>query len=118
MLYSILILCIVLAQPIVFQDVSGDVFIIGDTVLPALVARRVLDDADDVLALVDADDKVYHPNEYLFLHDEHRILLTSSPKKREDRRWLIQRVKDKRAMFIMEPWSREELVVASFVHSA
>ena len=100
-----------------FQDVFGNVFIIGDTVLPEGVAPGVSDDADDVLALVDADDKVYRPNEYLFLHDEYRILLTSSPKKRKDRRWLTQRVQDQRAMFIMEPWSREELV-ASSVHSA
>ncbi|KAF8330494.1 hypothetical protein F5887DRAFT_1000167 [Amanita rubescens] len=113
MLYSILILCIILAQPIVFQDVSGKVFIIGNTVLPEGMAPGVSADADDVLALVDADDKVYQPNEYLFCHDEYRILLTSSPKKRKDRRWLTQRVNDQHAMFMMEPWSREELVVAS-----
>ena len=33
-LYSILILCIILARPIVSQDVRGKVYIIGDAVRP------------------------------------------------------------------------------------
>ncbi|KIL65077.1 hypothetical protein M378DRAFT_162321, partial [Amanita muscaria Koide BX008] len=66
---------------------DGLVFIIGKTVRP-LGASGVSDDADDVLALVDADDTIY-------------------------RRWLTQRVGDLHGMFMMKPWSREELVVAS-----
>ena len=116
MLHSILILCIILARPIVFQDMDGMVFTIGNTVRP-LGAPGVSDDADDVLTLIDADDIVCRPNNHLFRHKEYRILLTSSPKKIEDRKWLTQRV-GLHAMFMMKPWSREELVVASFVHSA
>ena len=116
MLHSILILCIICAQPIVFQDIDGNVFIIGNTVLP--MALGVSGDADDVLTLVDADDRVCQPNQHIFRHDEYRILVTSSPTKNEDRRWLTQRIMDQYAMFMMEPWSREELVVVSFVHSA
>ena len=92
------------------------VFIIGNTVRPES-APGASDDADDVLALVDAGNKVYQPNDCLFDHDEYRILVTSSPKKKQDRSWLIQIVGDVHAMFMMKPWSREELV-ASFVHSA
>jgi hypothetical protein len=119
MLHSILILCIILAQPIVFQDMDGMVFIICNTVrpLPVAGASGVPDDADDVLTLVDADDTACRPDNYLFRHKEYRILLTCPPKKNEDRRWLTQRV-GLHAMFMMNPWSREELVVASFVHSA
>ena len=73
--------------------------------------------ADDVLTLVDAGNKVCEPNEALFLHGECRILLTSSPKNNDLRKWLKQFVGD-HATFMMKPWSREELVVASFVHSA
>ncbi|KAM6499266.1 hypothetical protein JOM56_004774 [Amanita muscaria] len=112
MLHSILILCIILAQPIVFQDMDGMVFIIGNTVRP-LGAPGVSDDADDVLTLVDADDTVCRPDKRLFRHKQYRILLTSSPKKNEDRRWLTQRVGDSQGMFMMMPWSREEFVVAS-----
>ena len=108
MLHSILILCIILARPIVFQDMDGMVFIIGNTVRP-LGAPRVSDNADDT---------VCQPNNYLFRDKEYRILLTSSPKKNEDRRWPTQRVGDLHAVFMMKPWSREELLVASFVHSA
>ena len=116
MLYSILILCIILARPIVFQDISGKVFIIGNTVRP-LGTPGVPVGADDVLVLVDADNKDCQPNNYLLDRKEYRILLTSSPKKKEDRIWLKQRVGGN-ARFIMDLWSREELVVASLVHSA
>jgi len=116
MLYSVLVLCIILAQPIVFQDVHGTVFTVGNTVR-RLGTPGVSVDADDVLALVDADNAVSQPNKHLFDNGEYRILLTSSPKKKDDRRWLKQLV-GPHSMFIMEPWSREELVVTSFVHPA
>ena len=116
MLYSILILCIILARPIVFQDISGKVFIIGNTVRP-LGKPGVPVDADDVLVLVDADNTVCQPNDYFFDHGKYRILLVSPPSKKEDQRWLKQFV-GLHALFMMNPWSREELVVASFVHSA
>ena len=116
MLYSILILCIILGRPIVFQDVRGKVFIISDTVR-RLGTSGVPLGADDVLTLVDAGNKVCEPNEELFLHGECRILLTSSPKNNDLRKWLKQFVWED-AIFMMKPWSREELVVASFVGSA
>ena len=117
MLYSILILCIILGRPIVFQDMFGRVFIIGDTVRP-LGASGVSNNADDILALVDADLTVSQPNDYLFCRSEYRILQISSPKKRQDQKWLTKVVGDLHAMFMMMPWSREEFIIASFVHSA
>ena len=92
------------------------VFIVGDTISP-LGAQEVFKDADDVLTLVDADNTVCQPHDLLFRHAKCRILLTSSPKKNQDRKWLTQIV-GQDAMFMMNLWSREELVVASFVHSA
>ena len=115
MLYSILILCIILGRPIVFQDMFGRVFIIGDTVRP-LGASGVSNNADDILALVDADLTVSQPNDYLFCRSEYRILQISSPKKRQDQKWLHQMpIADPCAVFMMKPWSREELLVSSFV---
>ncbi|KIL65168.1 hypothetical protein M378DRAFT_32723, partial [Amanita muscaria Koide BX008] len=110
LLYSILIRCIIRAQPIVFQDMMGDVFIINDTVrrqkgMPVITA-------DDVLTLVDADGEYCQPDPYLFWASNLRILLTSSPKTRGHRRWLTQYVQAG-AAFVMEPWSQEELLVAS-----
>ncbi|KAM6492684.1 hypothetical protein JOM56_012408 [Amanita muscaria] len=117
LLYSILILCIIRTKPIVFQDVAGKVFIIDDSGVrtPAVPGDG---DVDDVLALVDADRReISEPNQYLLDGYKHRILLTSSPRNSKDRWWLKQIVGDEDAVFVMEPWSRKEFVVASlFLH--
>jgi hypothetical protein len=118
LLYSILILCIVNAQPIVFQDMQGEVFFIGDTVRPPKGTPAASEDVDDVLTLVDADGASCQPNRYLFSDYKHRILLASSPRGGDDRKWLTQIVQDLDAVFVMEPWSREEIVVAPFVYFA
>ena len=97
----------------------GEAFIIdGYGVRAPREAPAVSDDADDVLTLVDADVKCYQPNAYLLNHSKHHILLTSSPRSRKDRSWLKQFGQDQYAVFAMEPWSRKEFVVASFVCSA
>lgn len=96
---------------------EGRVFIIDNTVYPVGTLAVSKDVRDDVLTLVDADGKSCQPDSDLFRDYKHRILLTSSPRRRKDRRWLKQRV-DEHAMFMMEPWSREEFVVASFVYPA
>ncbi|KAF8326911.1 hypothetical protein F5887DRAFT_1013155 [Amanita rubescens] len=116
LLYSILILCMIRGQQFVFQDVHGKVFIINDTGVNTSEDARAVSD-DEVLTLVDADDKRYEPEEYLMNDSKHRILLASSPRSRKDRRWLKQ-FADADAVFTMEPWSRKEFVVASFVCSA
>lgn len=113
MLYSILVLCIILARPIVFQDFRGKVFIIGNT-LHLLGTPGASIDADDVLTLVDADNAACQPDDYFFDHEKYRILLVSPPRKREEQRWLKQFVGPD-AMFMMDPWSREELFVASLL---
>ncbi|KAF8349128.1 hypothetical protein F5887DRAFT_1156874 [Amanita rubescens] len=116
LLYSILILCIIRAQSIVFQDIYGEVFIIdGNGVRAPEDAPAVSGDADNVLTLIDADAKCYEPSRYLLNNSRHRILLTSSPRSRKDRNWLKQFAHHHNAVFVMEPWSRKEFVVASFV---
>ncbi|EDR08850.1 uncharacterized protein LACBIDRAFT_326431 [Laccaria bicolor S238N-H82] len=113
MLYYILILCIILGRPIVFQDIFGKVFVIGTTVLP-LGTPGISIDAEDVLALVDADNVACQPDDYLLNHKQYRILLTSPPKPQNHRKWLHQIV-GPRATSMMDLWSREELVVASLL---
>ena len=79
---------------------------------------QVVVPGDDILSLVDADGESCVPNGYLFDAPNLQILLMSLPGNRRDRKWLTQNIVDSTtATFVMEPWSREELVVASFVHS-
>jgi len=62
-LYYILILCIIRAQPIVFQDMLGEVFLINDKVWHQ--KGSVVVPGDDVLTLVDADGEFCKPSPYL-----------------------------------------------------
>jgi hypothetical protein len=97
----------------------GKAFIIdGNGVRAPEDAPAVSDDADNVLTLVDADVKCYEPNGYLLNDSKHHMLLTSSPRSRKHRSWLKQFGQDQYAVFGMEPWSRKEFIVASFVCSA
>ena len=95
---------------------KGDVFVIDDTVRQHKRTSNI--PRDDVLTLVDAEGAFCQPNLYLFNASNLRILLTSPPRNRKDRKWLTQFVGETGAVFVMEPWSREELLVASFVYSA
>lgn len=94
---------------------GGEVFIIHDEV--RCRSGRVDIQGDDILALVDADNEKCTPHRYLLDVSNLRVLLTSSPRTKNDRRWLTQSVHDERALFVMEPWSQEEFLVASFVYS-
>ena len=71
---------------------------------------------DEILALVDADE-LCTPNDYFFDVGNIRVLLTSPHMTRDDRRWLVQQVQDEYSLFVMDLWSREEFIVASFVYS-
>jgi hypothetical protein len=115
-MYKILTLCLILAQPIVFQDKGGKVYIIDDKVRRE--KGKVDVPGDDVLTLVDADGSFCIPDPYLLDAVNLRILLASSPRNRKDRSWLEQSIRDVSAVFVMEPWTRRELLVTSFVHSA
>ncbi|KIL59458.1 hypothetical protein M378DRAFT_111046, partial [Amanita muscaria Koide BX008] len=111
LLYSILIHCIIRAKPIVFQDMNGKVFIINDTVRER--KRTPYIPGDEVLTLVDAHGASCQPDPSLFDACNLRILQTSPPRNIRKRRWLTQSVGETGAVFVMEPWSREELLVAS-----
>ena len=99
-----------------FQDVEGAVFSINDTVRHLKPNMSV--PGDDVLTLIDADGESRKPARGLFNTGNIRVLLTSSPRGREDRKWLTQRVGDTHAVYVMKPWSWEEILVTSFVFSA
>ena len=116
MLYSILILCVIRGQKFVFQDMDGKVFIIDDAGINTSEEVRAVW-GDEVLTLVNAGAKCCEPESYLVNNFKHRILLTSSPRSRRDRSWLKQ-FANANAVFTMEPWSRKEFVVATFVCSA
>jgi len=115
LLFYILILCITRAQPIVFQDKGGGVSLVSDEVLHK--ESSVVVPGDDVLVLVDADEESC-PKQFLLDTANLRVLLISSPRSRDDRKWLIQDVREAQAVFIAKPWSREEFLVTSFVYSA
>ena len=111
MLYSILVLCMIRGKRFVFQDMYGKVFIIDHNG----VEEGVSDDSV-VLALVDADVQCFEPDGRLWINSsKHRILVTSSPRSRKDRRWLKQSG-DENAVSTMKPWSREEFVVTTCVY--
>ena len=96
----------------------GKVFIIDcNGVRVPRDAPAVSYDTDNVLTLVDANIDCYLPCEYLLNNFKHQILVTSSPRSRRDRSWLKQ-FANANAVFTMEPWSRKEFVVVSFVCSA
>ena len=90
---------------------EGDVFLITDTVSPQ--TGSVTAPGDDVLTLVDAGGEFCRPNKYVFHTPNLRILLTSPPRSRADRRWLVQHVQDEGAAYVVSPWLRDEWVVAS-----
>jgi hypothetical protein len=95
---------------------GGKIFLVNDDV------RRQKDIVDipgdgEVLALVDADGQNCIPDQSLLDAGKLRILLTSSPRTSKDRKWLVQSVGDSLAAYVMEPWSREELLIATFVYS-
>jgi hypothetical protein len=70
---------------------------------------------NDVVALVDADGNNCIPVEYI-LDQRKKILLTSSPRTSQDRKWLNQHA-TRGAVFIMEPCSPEETVLMGCVYS-
>lgn len=113
MLYYILILCIIRAQPILFQDISGQVLFINKEVRDEFTTTGI--PGQDVLALVDANHHICVPHTRLFKNNL-RVLLISSPRTRQDRKWLTQYVRDGDAVFLVKPWSRENFLVAMFVY--
>jgi hypothetical protein len=113
MLYYIFILCLIRAQPIVFQDLYGEVFLINDGVRDDISRTEI--PGNVILALADAGGEVCAPH-WRLSEDNLRVLLISSPKTRQDRKSLIQSVGSSNAVFLMKPWSREDFLVAMFVH--
>jgi hypothetical protein len=114
-MYYILVICLIQAQPIVFQDKEGVVYIIDEDVKRQ--KDEVMVPGDDILTLVDADGAFCQPDGNILGAVNLRILLTSSPRVRNDRRWLTQDIDDDEASYIVGPWLWDECAVASFVIS-
>ena len=81
-------------------DMAGDVFIIQDKVR-CRIGRVVDFQGDVILVLVDADNEKCTPHPYLLDVSNLRVLLTSPPRPKNDRRWLTQSVRDRRTVFVM-----------------
>ncbi|KAF5379025.1 hypothetical protein D9615_006070 [Tricholomella constricta] len=109
-LYYVLATRLLHAQPTIFQGEDANVFVITDKVR---VGGTIV--GDDVVALVDADGEKCIPGPYILSNENHRILLTSSPRKREDRKWIKQECPDA-AQVVMAPCSVEEtLLIVLFI---
>ena len=91
-----------------FQDATGDVYLVNDKVQSQVKEVRI--PGEDTLTLVDADCQPY---KYILRTRNLRILLTSSPRSRKDRKWLRLNVQDEWAAFVMSPWSQNEWLIAS-----
>jgi len=99
----------------VFQDLHGTVYTINDEVQQQ--TGIVVVPGDNILTLVDADGASCQPDPIILDAINLRILLTSSPRVRSDRRWLIQHVHDEHASYVVGPWQWGECAIASFVTS-
>ena len=99
-----------------FQDKGGKVSLINDVLLHT--TSRVVVPGDDILVLIDADGKYSIPKQFLLDTANLRVLLISSPRSRDYRKWLIQSIRDAHAVFVAKPWLRAEFLVTSFVYSA
>jgi hypothetical protein len=109
-------MCLIQAQPIVFQEYGGFVYIINDEVRQQM-GRTVGISGDDILTLVDGDGESCRPDSSILNATNLRIILTSPPRARCDRRWLIQNVGDEHVSYIVGPWQWDEFAVTSFVIS-
>lgn len=121
LLYVILVICVIKAQPFVFQSKAGIIYIVGDEVRQQIGSVgevvNVKVPGIDVLALLDGDGDNCQPNDSLLAVRNLRILLTSSPRNRKDWRWLTQDVGDSMASYVVGPWEWNEFAIASFVTS-
>jgi hypothetical protein len=98
----------------VFQDLYGTVFTIGRDVQRQMHAVNV--EGSDVLTLIDGDGN-FSPVPIILGNNKLRILLISSPKDRQERKWLIQNVHDDHASYVVGTWEWKECAIASFVTS-
>ena len=100
----------------VFQDMYGEVFLINDGVQNDIA--RVEIPGNDVLVLVNVDREVCVSYWHLF-EGNFQVLLISSPKTRQDQKWLTQSVGSGNAVFLMKPWSQKfSLSWCSFISSS
>ena len=113
-LYYLLVQRLIDARPTVFQDTRGDVFVIEDTV--QYWDAMIICPGHDILTLVDAGGTLCVPSDYILNSGNLRIVLTSSPRPRHDRKWLKQYYPYTGRTLVMAPWIREELLLSAHVY--
>ncbi|TDL17102.1 hypothetical protein BD410DRAFT_794677 [Rickenella mellea] len=111
-LYERLIDRLLDGEPTYFQTEDGRLFFISEEV--TLVDARTLHKAgDNVVALVDADLSTARPQPVLLTSTDIQTIVTSSPKSKEDQKWLDQVGGGRRGMiYAMDLWSYQEFMVA------
>jgi hypothetical protein len=121
-LYMLLIKRLLCGKPTFFQTMGGTVYYVSDVVQridePDVEARIIdpLQDASDVVALVDADGKsdMHTPHCILLYARNIRVILTSFPRGPESKRWLKQsNVPEGLRVRMMDIWSEAELFIAA-----
>ena len=115
-MYYTLVICLIQAQSIIFQDTTGAVYTINDKVHKQMGDTVGLP-GDQVLVLIDGDGRHCQPDPRILPARNVRILLTSFPRGRSSRRWLVQDIKDSYASYVVGPWQWDELAITSFVTS-
>ena len=96
-----------------FQSKTGVLFYIGDTVEPVHLSQ-IDRYRDAVEALVDADREYSYPHDYLEEIFPINTIITSSPKKYEERKWANQY---NSAQYLMDNWSWREILATALVFS-
>ena len=122
-LYMLLIKRILHGQPTFFQTLGGSVYYISDMVQKIDDPEREVtiedknQDPSDIVALVDADCKtgIHTPRTILLCSRNIRVILASSPRDSESRKWLKQLgVPEPSRARIMDIWSEAELVITAY----
>jgi hypothetical protein len=98
----------------VFQSKKGEVFGIENTVQHWDAA--VSHPRHETLMLVDADGSFHVPSDDVLEGQNLQIVLTSSPRTKDDRKWLRQYSPYDGRTVVMEPWTKEELFLSVYVH--
>lgn len=121
-LYMLLTKQLLRGRPTFFQTMGGSVYYISDAVHKIhepeseIRIKDQLQDPFDTVALVDADGKagIHTPRNVLLCSGNIRVIVTSSPRDPESRKWLKQSgVPEASRARMMDIWSETELVITA-----
>lgn len=122
-LYVLLIKRLLRGQPTFFQTLGGNVYYVSAAVEKIedpdreVTKHDELQDPSDVVALVDADGRkeIHTPRGVLTCTHNIRVIVASSPRDPDSRRWLKQlNVPEASSARMMDIWSEAELVITAY----